>query len=105
MVIATAAAAAGFSGSVLSRVLFRRGPGEEESVGLDVFPIRDRLARHTAAVTRKKVFEFLAAEPAFPFRSFESSPGVGAFVDDDDFSAGPDDAAQLGDGSRNVDGV
>ena len=72
-------------------------PGEEEAVGLDVFPIRDGAAGDFAAVAAQQVLEFPAGEPLFPLGSFQFAPLIGVLVDDGDPAAGLDDATNFSD--------
>lgn len=78
-------------------------PREEKSVGFDIFPIADEVARNFTAVAGKMSFKFLAVEPAFPLRSFEPAPLFGVLVDDDDPAAGLDNSADFANGALDVD--
>jgi hypothetical protein len=85
--------------------LFDCQPGQEQAVRLDVFPIGDGTAAHFAAVAAEETFQFAAAEPTLPFRGLEASPGFRVLIDNDDPAGGLDDAAKLGDGEVDIDGV
>src|SRR5580693_2912788 len=56
-------------------------------------------------MARKQAFEASAIEPALPGGSFDSAPLVGAFVDDEEFAAGAENAAQFFDGAADIDCV
>jgi hypothetical protein len=80
-------------------------PGEEETVGRDVFPVTDGVGFGLAAVAAEEFEEFFFVEPGLPWRGFQAAPVFGVLVDDDEAAAGFEDAAEFGDRAFDIDGV
>lgn len=91
--------------SAAAAALLHRQPRDEQAVGLHVFPIRNEAAGNLAAVPRQQPFQFLAGEPALPFRRLEAPPLLGIFIDHGDAAPGLHHPAQFRDGAIDLDGV
>src|ERR1700722_9632238 len=81
-----------------STVLPLRQPSQEQTVRRDVFPIRNRAARYLGEMPPEQLLQFLSPEPLLPLGSFQPAPLFRVFVDNYDAPAGPNHAADFGDG-------
>src|SRR5215471_20827292 len=62
-------------------------PGEEETIGLNIFPVGNKAAGHLFTIAAQQVFQFFTVKPLLPFGCVQASPLLGVFVDDDNPAA------------------
>lgn len=83
-------------------ILSLRDPHQKQSIGIDVFPITDRPARHRAAVPPQQTLQLPLPEPPLPLRRLKPSPMVFILINNDDPPTGLHHPAKLGHCALNI---